>query len=136
MAIALTAAVIQTAVVRSRLASGRRAFVGHVGGDDFVIISGRADVEDLCRAVAREFDARVGEVYEPSDRERGCIRLRDRAGAEREYPMLSLSMGVARSGDRRYSDALEAAEVATEMKNHAKRRSGSAYEIDRRSSDT
>src|SRR2546423_5890237 len=113
------------------LATG--SFVGHIGGDDFVIVCGADEAEPLCRCVAQSFDEKVGELYEPADRQRGSINVVDRMGMAHSYPFLSISMGIARAGGQhRFDSHVEAAAIATEMKNYAKRRPGSAYEVDRR----
>jgi len=118
--------------LRDALDGERNCFVGHIGGDDFVVLCDEARAEDICKRVAESFDEGVGTLYDPDDRERGYITLLDRAGDSHSYPLLSVSMGVVRSSGRRFTNQAEAAAVATEMKNYAKRRPGSTYEIDRR----
>jgi diguanylate cyclase (GGDEF)-like protein len=122
-------------VLRDAVAGDRATFIGHIGGDDFVIIGRAAQPEDVCGRAVKGFDDGVHTLYEPEDRERGYITLLDRAGETHAYPLLSLSMGVVRASGSRFSNQAEAAAIATEMKNYAKRRPGSAYEMDRRASD-
>jgi diguanylate cyclase (GGDEF)-like protein len=128
-AIQFTASVIHDAV-----AGIKGVFLGHIGGDDFVVVCSPGDADALCQELVAQFDARVGSLYEDVDRTRGVINLVDRNGRSHSYPLLSISVGVAQSPGRRFENQAEAAAVATEMKNFAKRRSGSAYEIDRRQS--
>lgn len=130
-AIQFTAGLLRDAIPQKK----RSTFLGHIGGDDFVILCEASDAEDICRSVVATFDARVGDLYDPADRERGFITLIDRAGEKHAFPLLAISLGVARSIGKRFTNQAEAAAVATEMKNYAKRKAGSAYEIDRRSSD-
>jgi DNA-binding response OmpR family regulator len=107
-------------------------FVGHVGGDDFVVVCTPDQVDKLCRTTVDRFDANVVELHEPGDVERGFLSVVDRQGHERHYPLTSVSIGVATSERRNYADHREVVAVANEMKKVAKGRAGSAVAIDRR----
>jgi diguanylate cyclase (GGDEF)-like protein len=107
-------------------------FVGHVGGDDFVALCTPEQVELLCEKVMNTFDENVRALYDPDEVAAGYVVLRDRQGHERRYPLTSVSIGVASSERRRYTDPREVVAVATEMKAVAKGRDGSAVAIDRR----
>lgn len=109
------------------------AFVGHVGGDDFVLVTPADDAEAVCDKVVELFDQRAVTLYDPTDAERGYIELEDRRGRQVRYPILSISVGIATSPGREISDHRELVEIATEMKAFAKRQPGSVYAIDRRS---
>src|SRR5213593_1139713 len=52
-------------------AAGPRGFVGHVGGDDFVVIVDPEVAEPAAQQVCRRFDALVPELYDRIDAERG-----------------------------------------------------------------
>jgi diguanylate cyclase (GGDEF)-like protein len=111
------------------------AFVGHVGGDDFVIVCTPDQVEPLCTEVLRRFDDGVLDLHEPADVEHGYLTVVDRQGRERQYPLTSVSIGVATNERRVYEDYREIVTVANEMKSVAKGRPGSAVAIDRRTND-
>ncbi len=108
-------------------------FLGHVGGDDFVLVCHPEQVEPVCTRAIDLFDAQVPRLYDPVDAERGYIAVHDRQGTERHHPLVSVSVGVAVTGRRVFRDHREIVAVATEMKSVAKRRLGSAVAIDRRS---
>jgi diguanylate cyclase (GGDEF)-like protein len=110
------------------------AFVGHVGGDDFVVLCGPSDAEETARAICRRIDALAPELYDPEDRDAGGIEVTDRQGVHRRFPLLSVSIGVASSARRAFEHPGEVASIAAELKTYAKARtsSGSAYAIDRR----
>jgi diguanylate cyclase (GGDEF)-like protein len=110
-------------------------FVGHVGGDDFVVICTPDQVEQFCRTTVERFDAGVIALHEPADVERGFLSVVDRQGHERYYPLTSVSIGVATSERRHYTDHRDVVAVASEMKTVAKGRAGSAVAIDRRADD-
>ena len=106
-------------------------FVGHVGGDDFVVLSTPQQAEPLARALAAGFDDVVGSHYDPEDAERGALLLADRLGEVREHPLVSVSIGVAWSGEGD-TDPRAVVAAAGEMKRVAKRHPGSFVAVDRR----
>jgi diguanylate cyclase (GGDEF)-like protein len=116
-------------------AGAPQPFIGHVGGDDFVVICTPEQVEGLCRSAVDHFDAGVLALHEPVDVERGFLSVTDRQGHERHYPLTSVSIGVATTERRRYTDHRDVVAVANEMKAVAKARAGSAVAIDRRAAD-
>jgi DNA-binding response OmpR family regulator len=131
--IVMTAEVLCSAV--SRLPSGN-AFVGHVGGDDFMAVIPPDGVLAFCNRVISAFDARIREFYEPDDARRGYLELPGRRGEIRRWPMVSISLGIATTERRQYRDHRELVEVATEMKSYLKQReSGSAFAIDGRTTE-
>ena len=108
------------------------AFVGHVGGDDFVVLAPQDDAEHLARLIVREFDEQVPTVYDPADRERGYIVRTDRQGVERRLPFVSVSIGIVPVSAGRFPDAVAVSRAAAEVKEIAKRRDGSSWALDRR----
>jgi diguanylate cyclase (GGDEF)-like protein len=107
-------------------------FLGHVGGDDFVMICLPEQVDELTQRGLELFDSGVTALHDPQDAANGYIALLDRQGNERRYPIVSVSIGVAMTGRRHYRDHREIVAVATEMKAVAKQTQGSAVAIDRR----
>jgi diguanylate cyclase (GGDEF)-like protein len=107
-------------------------FVGHVGGDDFVVICAPDQVDTLTSRSLEIFDGDIARLYDADDAKAGFITILDRQGNERNYPLVSVSIGVAVSGQRRYADHRAIVAVATEMKAVAKNQQGSAVAIDRR----
>ncbi len=108
-------------------------FVGHIGGDDFVVVCRPEQVETVCRVTVDTVDATVPGLYDERDRERGYLEVTDRRGDVQAHPLVSVSIGVATSARRSFRDHREMVAVATEMKGVAKRQRGSAVAIDRRS---
>jgi PleD family two-component response regulator len=127
--ITLLATALKSAAVDAGAVS---AFIGHVGGDDFVVICSPDDVERLANRCLELFDQGVRGLHDPEDVAHGYLVILDRQGNERRYPLVSVSIGVAMTGKRRYRDHREIVAVATEMKAVAKGTSGSAVAIDRR----
>jgi diguanylate cyclase (GGDEF)-like protein len=125
-----TARIIQDAVVTH---DGAHGFVGHVGGDDFVVVVAPEVAEQAAKSVCDGFDAAREEFYEPDDLERGFVRIEDRKGVLQDIPLVGISIGIASSDQRPFAHYGEAVAVATEMKQFAKRDSGSSFAIDQRS---
>ncbi len=113
-------------------------FVGHVGGDDFVVIHGVDSHEDIAREVCLRFDRVAPDHYDPEDLERGYIEVENRRGEVAHFPPVTVSVGVATTARRDFGHPAEVMQVATEMKRYAKHhgpeeRSGWAF--DRRMGD-
>lgn len=107
-------------------------FVGHVGGDDFVLIAAESDAPDLARDIVRRFDAAVPAVYDDADRERGGIVRIDRQGVERRMPFVTVSVGIVSIARARFASGVAVSRAAAEVKEIAKRRDESSWAIDRR----
>jgi DNA-binding response OmpR family regulator len=112
----------------------RGVFVGHVGGDDFVVVCEPDQAEPVATRLCERFDRLAGSFYDERDRRAGVITVLDRQGTERAHAIMSLSVGVALSTDGRFRHSAEVAATAAELKQYVKsrQRSGSDYEIDRR----
>ena len=131
--IRMTADVLQTAVAE---VASQGSFVGHIGGDDFMLACEPAQVLELCRRIIADFDQRIAEHYDADDWERGYLELPDRQGGSHRWPRVSIALGVATTRRRSYRDHREIVETATEMKRYLKahyRRS--AYAIDGRTGE-
>ena len=108
------------------------AFVGHVGGDDFIAIVEPDAVDTFCKAVIETFDSGILEFYDTAHALQGYIEVADRRGERHAFPISSISMGVATTTQRAISSEWEASALASEMKEYAKRQPGSSFEVDRR----
>jgi diguanylate cyclase (GGDEF)-like protein len=111
---------------------GSSVFVGHLGGDDFVLIAPVSLAEELCRQIIAACENVITGLYEDEDRQRGYVELENRQGKLERFRLLSVSIGVATTAKRKYSHPGEVVSVATELKEFAKRTEGSAYVFDRR----
>jgi diguanylate cyclase (GGDEF)-like protein len=112
--------------------TGGEAFVGHVGGDDFVLIVSPDKATDVAEAIVARFDAEVPVLYDPEDRQRGYVEVANRRGELQRFPMLSISIGVATTQHRAFAHYAEAVAIATEMKTFTKTTAGSSWALDRR----
>ena len=119
--------------VLQRSVEGRSdAFLGHVGGDDFVLMTRPDDAERIAQDVIAGFDSIVGELYEREDAARGWFEVTDRTGATRRQGLLTVSIGVATNVGRAIDDHRRLVDLASEMKEFAKSRPGHFVAVDRR----
>ncbi len=109
-------------------------FVGHIGGDDFIVITTPEHCETLCQKIIKAFDAKSPQFYSPEDSARGYISTKDRRGQITQFPLLSMGIGVVTNQYRVITSLGEVSKIGAEMKHFAKesRDKGSAYAIDRR----
>jgi PleD family two-component response regulator len=119
----------------ARRVGGTGAFVGHIGGDDFVVLVDPRDVEPVAAEIFARFAQTAPSWYDPEDAVRGFIEGEDREGNPHRYPLLTVSIGAASTAVRPLSHRAQAVAIATEMKALAKRTPGSHLEVDRRSGD-
>ena len=111
---------------------GSSTFVGHVGGDDFVVVCKADLAERFAEEVILRFDAKAAEQYDEADRALGYIEVTNRRGEIQRFPFLSVSIGIASTARRAFSHYAEAVAVATEMKSFTKGTAGSSWAMDRR----
>jgi PleD family two-component response regulator len=106
-------------------------FLGHIGGDDFIVVTVPERAERIARAIAAAIDREVPQLYDADDRNRGWISSRDRRGNPTRYPLMSLSMAVVTDASR-VTSYQNIGEVAAELKSYAKRQPGSFVAMDKR----
>ena len=110
------------------------AFIGHIGGDDFVACFDSNFAQAFCESVVKLFDEGALDYYDMEDALRGYVEVTDRRGDRHAFPLVTVSIGVVTNSSRPIKSQWEASAVAVEMKEFAKRQIGSSFEIDRRSS--
>lgn len=101
-------------------------FVGHIGGDDFIIIFLSPDWNTRCQGILNTFDERVKDFFSIEDRDRGGYLAESRTGSTEFHPLTSLSIGAVRVTSKIFDSHREVARVASEIKKMAKRISGSS----------
>jgi diguanylate cyclase (GGDEF)-like protein len=108
------------------------AFVGHLGGDDFVVVVPPTAAALVADTIVQRFDQQAPEFYDEGDRARGWIEVLNRRGEPQRYPVLTMSIGIASTQRRQFAHFAEVLAIATEMKNFTKPTPGSSWAIDRR----
>jgi diguanylate cyclase (GGDEF)-like protein len=107
-------------------------FVGHIGGDDFVVVTTIPIAEVLCPAIIENFDKTLKDFYNETDLKNGYIIAHDRQGVEIKSPLLSISIGVVTNEFRKIDHVAQIGEIGAELKAYAKSMKKSNYVIDKR----
>ncbi|MBC8074920.1 MAG: response regulator [Chloroflexales bacterium] len=132
-AIKLVAEVLADAVAEK---GNSNDFIGHIGGDDFAVITTPATLDVLCQGVIAAFDRGVRQLYDAADLARGFLHSTDRQGVPRKFPIMTLTIGAVTNGHRHFDHYEDVSRVAAEMKGFAKTRAGSNYVVDVRNGNT
>lgn len=107
-------------------------FVGHIGGDDFVVISTPERYGNICKGIIDAFDKTIIDFYSDKDRTNGYIIGKTRQGQEVSFPIMTISIAVVTNKDRKFTNIAEVGEIAAELKDYAKSIPGSIYVVDKR----
>ena len=126
--IKMTAEVLYNAV---RKHSDDNAFVGHIGGDDFIMIVPSDQAQPVCETAIQDFHKRIGKHYSPDDIARGAIEGIDRYGVPRVFPIMTISIAVIICQNGEYTSAVDIGRAAADTKANVKNRVGSNYMINR-----
>lgn len=102
-------------------------FIGHIGGDDFILLISDPNWKVLCEKILALFQDKIKEQYSPSDQKNGHISALDRFGEMLQHPLVSLSIGVVEVNPKRCSINQEIiSKLATKAKSGAKKIKGSS----------
>jgi diguanylate cyclase (GGDEF)-like protein len=115
---------------------GEAGFVGHIGGDDFVMVVPADQAAAVCEAVIGNFDAEAARHYQPEHVKAGGIEGLDRYGVHRFFPITTISIAIIICGRGEYSSAVEIARAASVVKDSAKETAGSSYLISQKKQET
>lgn len=107
-------------------------FIGHIGGDDFIVVTTYERSEELAKRIVHAFDEIAPSFYSKADRERGHIVATDRQGNIRNFPFLSIAIGIVHNATRPLQSFAQVSNIGTELKKGAKASDKSHYIVDRR----
>ncbi|MDO9050445.1 MAG: GGDEF domain-containing protein [Methylotenera sp.] len=111
-------------------------FVGHVGGDDFILIFQSEDWEERCNHVLQHLEQVMPDFYDKDNHEIAGIECEDRRGNKIFYPYSSLSIGAVRIDPELFASHHEVAAAMTVAKKEAKNIAGNSLFYERRSRDS
>ena len=106
----------------------QKDFLGHVGGDDFILLFQSADWRARCESIIQEFNAMATGLFDSNSREAGGIEAEDRHGVHRFFPFTTLSIGAIAIDGKKYTRAEQVANLAAVAKHSAKLAGGGLYE--------
>ncbi len=95
-------------------------FVGHIGGDDFILITLPDISINICEGIIKEFEENLTKLHYPEDIERGYYISKNRKGEVEKFNLLSLSIGIVSTSERQIHSYAHIASIASEVKAAAK----------------
>ncbi len=98
----------------------RRDFIGHVGGDDFVLLLQSPDWKDRLERAVQSFNHKAITLFDPADQKAGGIYAEDRSGQRCFHTCTTVSLGVVPVAPAMYDSAESVANAAATAKHHAK----------------
>ncbi|MBV8657532.1 MAG: EAL domain-containing protein [Burkholderiales bacterium] len=109
-----------------------RDFVGHVGGDDFVMLFQSDDWQARCQWLLHEFDDRIVNYFSTEHLAQRGYLTKDRRGQETMHPLVSLALGAVLGTHGRFLSHRDLSVALAEVKLGAKSQGGSTLFVDRR----
>jgi diguanylate cyclase (GGDEF)-like protein len=119
----------------TRSAAGSSCFCGHIGGDDFIIITGPHQAESISSQVIKALEDLLLEFHGEKDFSAGCYSTLNRKGEQETFGLLSISIGIVNTRLTPVTSYAELASVSTEVKKAAKKLPGSSVVINRRAGE-
>jgi diguanylate cyclase (GGDEF)-like protein len=104
-------------------------FVGHIGGDDYVVVTTPDRAQQLCGEISNAYKRESRSLYHQEDLRRGSIRGVDRKGRPCQFPLVALSIGVVNNQVRRSHTLREISYLAAEAKCQAKQADNNVFHI-------
>lgn len=110
----------------------KKDFLGHIGGDDFIVITEIPKMEKISNEIIDSFEKEIINFYNKEDKAKGYITIKNRRGQIQLLPIMSISIGIAHNTKRKLHNVVQVSEIAAELKEYAKAKKGSNVAIDRR----
>ena len=132
-AITLTGDLFKEAVQK---AGQKGDFIGHEGGDDFLLVTVPERAQKIADYITAEFDKRVRQFYDQEDLERGHIVAHARDGSIKQFPIMTISLAGITNELHPIKSYGEVTNIAAGVKKMAKKKEGSCFVLDRRAEET
>ncbi|UCC95173.1 MAG: response regulator [Candidatus Omnitrophota bacterium] len=107
-------------------------FIGHIGGDDFVVITPPQNAESIAKEIIDQFDKAAPQFFNREDRIRGYIETKDREGQIHQFKIPTISIGIITNLYREFTHTAHISSLGAEAKALAKKFPESKYIFDRR----
>jgi hypothetical protein len=117
---------------RKRQASARFSFAGHIGGDDFIVVTRPQDSLPTAEKISAGFGALLADFHDPEDFRRVRYTAGNRSGVTEEFALLSLSIDIVSTEVFKIDSYPQLASRDTEVKKKAKMQPGFSIVRDRR----
>jgi len=107
-------------------------FVGHVGGDDFVVATDGPTGNAMARRIIEEFDAGIVDLHDPVDFAKGYLEVEGRSGDVTKFPLITLTLAMVNGQQGRFEHPAELSDVLVELKRFGKTTARSVVVRERR----
>ncbi|MFH1784747.1 MAG: response regulator [bacterium] len=107
-------------------------FIGHIGGDDFIVITTPNLVDKLCSKIIKDFDTIIPNFYNEQDKRKGYIVSQDRKGNIYEFSIMIMCIGVVGNESRDITHPIQVSEIGADLQSFSKSFKKSNYVKDRR----
>jgi GGDEF domain-containing protein/CHASE3 domain sensor protein len=111
-------------------------FVGHIGGDDYVLLGDPESIEVVCKKLVGEFERHIHSFYGEEDARNGYFVGKNRQGIFQKFPLITVTAAIVTDNGTRFKNPLEMARVAAELKEYAKMLPGSNYVTEKEMNQT
>ncbi len=109
------------------------SFVGHIGGDDFIVVCTFDKAEQIAKEIATQIDKIAPTFYCPEDQAQGYMVSTNRKGEVEKFPFLAIGIGIVHNTKRPLTSFAQVSGIGSELKCLAKQHeNGSFYMLDRR----
>lgn len=120
-------------IITRAAAKAPNSFVGHIGGDDFIVVSPFEYAESVAGEIAAETDKVAPSFYNETDRAQGFMTSTNRKGEVENFKFLSIGIGIVHNTKRPLTSFAMVSNIGSELKCLAKQHeNGSYYVLDRR----
>ena len=104
-------------------------FIGHIGGDDFIIIAQMAEIEELCIQIMNKFQETAAKYYNNEDLKNGYIIAKNRRGIDEQFSLLSLSIAGVLNVSASFGDMYSMSKKLAKVKKEIKQSGGNKYQL-------
>ncbi|TFG89151.1 MAG: response regulator [Gemmatimonadales bacterium] len=115
---------------------GEGNFVGHIGGDDFVLLSTPEHAKALGQEIIDAFSSAAPSLYDAEDRERGYVEVKNRRDELEHFPLMTVTIALVSTDRAQVSHLAQLTDIAQELKAHGKGIPGSVLVGERRHAET
>jgi len=125
-----------TGRILSESCDAERDFIGHIGGDDFVLVMRSGDCEQRCRRALEQFGREILRFFSNDDIERGGYVTENRKGQMEFQEIITLSIGLFNASPKLFRNHLQVSIIAAEVKKKAKAIKGNSFYLNQRDYST
>ena len=112
-----------------RLCGDSKDFLGHLGGDDFIILTSPERAVAISEVLIQNFDSEITSFYDFEDKERGYLIQRNPEGNLKQYPLMSISVAIVDSHQISTKETSRISRIAGELQKAMNEMPGSCYAL-------